>query len=230
MVTTRGLTTGSSIARSVSLALALALIASCGSDGGLASVDGGPTGADGGPTGGGTCKSVAACGGDLVGQWKITDNCVTGTVDLSTVCAGITATIDLTIIGSGAYNADLTYTQTGTNNGTVHYQFPTACIGTQTCVQVQSNLLSTTSGAQMGMTFSSAVCRSSGGGCACDAVTTSSSANETGTYTKAGGVLSTTHDGKTDTAKYCVEGTIMHQMPPDDPNMPVTGAVVFTKQ
>jgi hypothetical protein len=230
------LTTGRSTARSASLALVLALasLTSCGSDTGGASPDGGGTGGAGADSGGngGTCKAVAACGGDLVGRWTITDNCVVANADLNSVCAGATATLVYSFNGGMTLNADLTYTQTGTSGGTVHYLLPSTCISGQTCAQVQANLSKpSSSGAGMGLNLSSVVCSSSaGGGCGCDGVIASAPANETGTYTTANGILSTTHDGKTDAAKYCVEGATMRQMPTDDPNLQATGSIVLTRQ
>jgi hypothetical protein len=217
---------GSGAALLAIASLGLASIAACSSPAGNHS-DGGLGGAPGGGDGGGgaICGSVAACGGAVVGRWNITDVCVTGDMDLSDICTGITASIVLSVSGSATYNADLTYTQTGTQGGTVRYHFPTACLGTQTCAQVQANLLSAGSAAGMGLTFQSGTCFAEIAGCQCNAILTSSSADETGTYRTGGGTLTTTHDGTEDANRYCVNGNTMHQMVPE-----TTGAVVLTKQ
>ncbi len=217
-----------------SAVLAVVWIASCGGGSGVGS-DGGTGGAgavgDAGTdrgSDGPTCGAVAACGGAVVGRWNVTDGCVTAAPDLSNVCVGITATVKFLFTGSASYNADLTYTQTGSNGGTVHYQFPSACIGTQTCAQVQAVLLSAGSAAGMGFTFQSAVCASGGGGCACDATLASQAANETGTYSTTGGTLTTVHGATSDSAQYCVNGVTMHQMP--NVTTGATGSIVLTKQ
>lgn len=209
---------------------AVSLVA-CGGSSGLGADGGGTGGMTGGGGGGGsgaTCAAVAACGGAIVGNWAITDTCVNSAMDLSSICSGISASIAFSFSGSSTYNADLTYTQSGTVGGIVHYQFPAACIGTQTCAQVQAALLSAGSTAGMGLTFQSGTCSAQAGGCTCDAVIANSSADETGTYVTTGGTVSTTHTGTTDQSLYCVNGSTMHQMP--TPDQGLTGAIIFTKQ
>jgi hypothetical protein len=207
--------------------LGLASLVACGSSGGL-STDGTGGRNGGGDGGGATCGAVAACGGAVVGTWTITDQCVTEDADLSSVCAGITASISGVFSGNLTFNANLTYTQTGTAGGTVHYHFPTTCLGNQTCSQVQANLMTASASAGMGLTFQSVNCTAETAGCGCDAIIATAPANETGTYVVSGGTLSTTHDGTTDDALYCVNGNTMHQMPPA--SQPSTGAIILSKQ
>jgi hypothetical protein len=207
--------------------LGLASLAACGSSGGL-STDG-TGGTTGGSDGGGaTCGAVAACGGAVVGTWTITDQCVIVSGDLSNVCAGATASIAGLFSGTLTFNANLTYTQTGSQGGTVHYHFPTTCFPTQTCSQVQSAVVAANASAGMGLTFQSVSCAAETGGCACDAIIANSPANETGTYVASGGTLTTTHDGTADDAQYCVNGNTMHQMAPA--SQQATGAIILTKQ
>ena len=180
---------------------------------------------------GGTCSAVAVCDSSVVGGWEITQSCLTASPDLSSICAGVTASVVFSFSGTGTYNADLTYAQTGSMGAAIHYFFPASCVGAQTCAQVQSNIMSASSSSTMamGFTFQSVTCASNAGGCACDAKSTPASQDETGTYTVAGGILTTTHGGTRDTAGYCVSGATMHQMPTTGDTQ-VKGAVVFRKQ
>lgn len=77
-------------ARRVALVMGSLLVAACGSDGGD----------------GATCTTPAACGGDLVGKWRITSACLTDSVhDLD--CAGSTATIaSAKVEGTVEFGAD----------------------------------------------------------------------------------------------------------------------------
>jgi hypothetical protein len=175
-----------------------------------------------------TCGAVAACGGDVLGGWTITDTCVSANLDLSSVCAGATIQATLTFAGSQTFNADLTYAQVGSAGGSVAYHFPVSCVGAQTCAQVRDRILSAGSPEGMGFLFQSVTCNSEGGGCACDAVLSDISENETGTYSTSGGILTTVHGGTIDTTPYCVSGNTMRQMPAD--GEPETGAIVLTKQ
>jgi hypothetical protein len=191
--------------------LGLVMAAACG--GNADSGDGGVSHDDGGTP---SCLMPAACGGNVVGAWRITGSCVTFTLDLASVCPGLTADGTLKIVGGATYSADLTYVQTGTAGGTFQYHFPSSCLSGMTCAQRQADLMTT--GTQMG-TFSSVICRSAaGGGCTCDVTLLDSPNDETGTYTTTGGVLTTVHGGVTDETNYCVTGNVMQQVPSGDAN------------
>lgn len=217
------------LCQSAALLLLVASLASCGGGTGLGAGTDGSAGAGGGNDAAAACGTVAACGGDVTGRWNVTATCLTTALNLSNVCAGITATIAFSYSGNAVYNADLTYTQTASVGGAVHYQFPSSCLGTQTCAQVQANILASNSALAMGMSFQSATCQTANGGCACDATLSPSPANETGTYSTTANVLSTAHAGMTDQVNYCVNGNTMHQMP-TAATTNVSGSLVLTKQ
>lgn len=183
----------------------------------------------GGKSGSGAaCKTVDACGGNVAGHWTVADSCVTDDVDITSSCAGGTAKVAITFQGGVTYSADGTYVQTGTQAGKVHYQLPTACFGGQTCTTIAGALKTGSMEVSMGFSYSSVTCtNASGNSCACDATIATSDAGENGTYTTSGGTLTTTHDGTSDTTKYCVEGNVMYQMPPDTS---AAGAIVLDKQ
>jgi hypothetical protein len=169
---------------------------------------------------------VSACGGDVVGTWLVTQSCVTGTEDLSSICAGSSADVTFTFGGTTTYNADLSYTSTNTGGGTTRYHDPSSCLpGGVTCDQWGQALM------QVGM-YSSVACATDGAGvCNCDAVSPSTSATETGTYSVSGGVLTTTHGGTTATGGYCVEGNTLYEIPAfGDGGVAFMGNVVLTKQ
>jgi hypothetical protein len=220
--------TRGALGQSAALLLVVTSLASCGGGSGLGAGNDGSADAGGGNDAA-ACGTVAACGGDVSGRWNVTATCLTAALDLSNICAGITATIAFSYSGNAVYNANLTYMQTSSVGGAVHYQFPSSCLGTQTCAQVQATLLASNSSVAMGMSFQSATCKSANGGCACDATLSPSPANETGTYSTTPTVLSTVHAGMTDQVSYCVTGNTMHQMP-TAAMANVSGSLVLTKQ
>jgi hypothetical protein len=209
----------------------LALFLACNSSAVNRGADGGDSGgpgqsADAGDTGGGACGTVSACGGDVVGTWKVTQSCVSATEDLSSACAGASASIDFVVAGTATFNADRTYTATSTGSGTTHYHYPSACLNGSTCVQFGEVLMA------VGM-YSSSACATDGtGACNCDAVTSSTASTQIGTYSISGGTLTTVSDGMAVNVPYCVTGNVMQQLPASsDGGAPrTTGSVVFTRQ
>jgi hypothetical protein len=213
--------------RAARILIGLALFMSCGGSGSHGGGDDGGAGA-GGSDGGGTCGAVSACGGDLVGLWLVTQSCLISTEDLSSVCAGASASIDFAFSGTSMYGADHSYTSTTTGGGTTHYHYPSACLPSgKTCTEF-GQLLMPVGG------YSSITCTTDNTGvCNCDGVTPSTSGSETGTYSTAGGTLTTTHAGTTSSIPYCVSGNVMNQMPAltttDGGTAQVTGSVVLVR-
>src|SRR5882724_10705954 len=128
---------------------ALALLAGCGG------------------SSGGTCANAAACGGAIVGMWKITSSCVT--VDISGMmnmdCPGETLSASsVTITGAVTYNADMTYSANSKMTGDVVITVPASCLsqegGTVTCDELTQALQ-----ASMASMFQSANCVGAGSGC-----------------------------------------------------------------
>src|SRR5688572_8596237 len=81
---------------------------------------------------GGSCGMVAACGGDVVGDWTIVDTCLTasgGGALFGDFCP--TATVDaagLRMSGMGSYRADLTYSGMTTLSGSMAFVLPASCL------------------------------------------------------------------------------------------------------
>jgi hypothetical protein len=226
------------------LAGAALLVLSCGGGGGQ-STDGGTGGAHPGTGGalggsggaggqaagtggsGASCGAVAACGGDIVGTWKVTQSCVTATDDLSTTgngCSGASAGFNFTYAGTITYNADQTYDSTLTAGGVVHEHFPSGCMPFGlTCQQL----------GQSAMDAGAGTCSTDAqGGCNCDAVTSLTTTSPSGTYSVSGSQLTTTSQaGKASTSSYCVKANLLYGIAaPGDGGISATGEIVFTKQ
>ena len=181
---------------------------------------------DGGDGGGLACKTISPCGGDVVGVWSVTDSCLSGTDDLSSTCAGLSADLSLSVSGTTTYNADQTFTATVTGSGTTVYHYPAACIpGTATCTQLGQTLMA------IGM-YSSVTCTTDSGGiCNCVAITTVAPTTEMGTYSTSGSTLSVTQNGTTSTSPYCVNGDLLYEMnAPGDGGAAITGSIVLMRQ
>jgi hypothetical protein len=188
---------------------------------------------------GGTCGNTTACGGDIVGTWKITSSCIS--VDATSMvasmgCPGETASASgFTITGSITYNADMTYSSNSTLSGNVVVGLPASCLTQQgitiTCGQLQQVLqgMAATAG------FQSVRCSGSSG-CSCTVALAPQASTETGTYgTTAAGVLTTTAAGGTPSGgDYCVKGTTLTESPQAGASMmgqgSISGTITLTKQ
>jgi hypothetical protein len=157
----------------------------------------------------GTCSSVAACGGDIVGTWKVVSVCgkATGTITGQGGCTVGVSDIPLNASGTYTFNADGTYTTTASLSDSDAFTFGAACLSTngvtQTCAQLASALMSS---ANPLATTSLWECSPTAvGGCSCTASVTAS-ATPSGTYTTAGNVLTETPTGLAAFAlDYCVQ-------------------------
>jgi hypothetical protein len=216
------------------------LVASCGGGGqsgtggsgggggsGAAGASGnGGTGTTGGADGGVNCNAVTtACGGDVVGTWKVIQTCLSATVNLSSICPGASAVYDYTVSGTVTYNADLTYSSSGTVSAVVHETYPNGCMPFgYTCAQLES----------IGMDAGTSSCAADGQGtCTCDGVVAPASSVETGTYKASGGTLTSMYNGTTRLASYCVQGNLLYESFEEQPDGGTTTAVgiyVWTKQ
>jgi hypothetical protein len=204
----------------LSAALAPALL-SCGGDGALAS-----------------CGKVAACGGDVVGNYTIAGACVNNSalnMNVGLDCPGATALASgVSASGSASFNADLTYTMTQTLTASVTEMIPASCLTqnglTLTCTQVDQ-LLQTLIQMEPG-TFQSAHC-SGNTSCTCSFVLAPQMMTESGTYVAAGTTLTlTASDGSSSSGSYCVQGNNLHLLSMDMtmPMGTITADTVLTKK
>lgn len=186
-----------------------------------------------GSSSGGNCANSAACGGDIVGTWKITSTCLSANAVMgdSTCPTSTVSASHVTIIGSTTYDADMTYTQTGKLNGMATVVFPASCLTLQgltlTCDQLnQTFQMNPTPGISIHCTGSSS--------CSCDETLSDFDSSEAGTYTTTpAGVLTETPTGGTATVSdYCAKGTTLTESPHSGSAMmgqPLSGTITFTK-
>jgi hypothetical protein len=190
----------------------------------------------GGGGGGSTCSNAAACGGSIVGSWKITSSCVT--VDTSSMvpdmdCPSATGMAEgFKVTGSVSYAADLTYTSNTTVSGTVVVTLPASCLMQQgitlSCAQLQQGLQAAATDAG----FSSATCTGSSG-CTCKLALAPQASTTSGTYTTtAAGLLTETETGgDASQSDYCVKGTALTVSPHTMAGMDgLSGTITLAKQ
>ncbi len=190
--------------------------------------------------GDGKCQNGAACGGSIVGAWKITSTCLTldlGSTMGSANCPEQTsAAKNLKASGNVTYGADLTYTSNLTLSYDAVVTQPKSCLMvgniTLTCDQLQQAVE-----ARLAMTaFTSVSCKgSAGGGCACTFGGASEAITDAGTYTTTGaGLLTqTTTGGTPDDSDYCAKGSALTLSPHAGSGMmgpSVSGTITLTKQ
>ena len=184
-----------------------------------------------------SCEDVAACAGDVVGDWTISSSCLD--VDAAQMmgtssCPGATGRAsDWTVTGSTTFTADLTYSSTTTVNGNVIVTLPAACLRqngvTLSCAQLQDALESSLADSN----FSSARCSASAGsGCACTIGLLPISSTTSGTYsTTPAGVLKQTDTGGTSSSSaYCVQGSTMTLSPEPMTVTTTSGSITLTRQ
>lgn len=165
----------------------------------------------------GTCSMANACGGDIVGNWKITSSClkVTGTFD-NADCPTASINASLHATGTASYRADMTYSLAFVLSGTETIGFPATCLTvngvTVTCDQLNQQFATNP---PAGIT--ALHCTSAGsGGCNCTTTLPDQTDTEVGTYTTGAGTLTTTQAGSTPEpgGGYCVQGTTLDLTPP----------------
>jgi hypothetical protein len=191
--------------------------------------------------GGKSCAGFTACGGNAVGNWKITGTCLSGNPEPDESCPEGTADASgLTITGNIMLNSDMTYSSQTTVGGSMKMTVPPSCLMqggiTVTCDQLQQVLQ--LSVADPESPFSAATCKSAGSNCACTFTFKSTPSTEQGTYATAGNVMTVTPSGGTpETQDYCVSGTKLQLKSPSMSmsmggmmNMELTGILTLTKQ
>jgi hypothetical protein len=180
------------VARLVSVLIGAAAASSCGSGG----------------SGSGECVGAVACGGDLVGQWSITSDCIQSSSPSGSCAGERLESSGLHVSGTFVFNADLTYTTNATISGTVTEVFPSACLTYQgvTCAQLTASLQYS---AQTGGVGGSCA-TGAGGACDCTLQYPTQTSTQTGTYSTSGStVTNTPTGGSASTSSYCVQGSTL---------------------
>lgn len=189
--------------------------------------------------GNGSCGKVQPCGGSVVGNYSVSAACYdTAALNMMNViadCPGATVNISgLSVSGSGSFNADMTYSVMETISASVSETIPASCLMmsgiTLTCAQLDQaiqTLLTQNPG-----TYQSAHCAGSSS-CTCSFVLAAQTTSETGTYTTAGTIITTTNStGTSSSSSYCVQGNELHMLQVDMTMAmgKVQADLVFTKK
>jgi hypothetical protein len=153
-------------------------------------------------TGASACGLADACGGDVVGTWKISTFCVSNAASpFGASCPS--GTDDVSVSGDETFDVRADGTVSTTTNISVNsaIHVPTSCLGGIDCTALQSQLAAQGQG--------TVTCTASPTGCDCQqalpvAVTGS------GTYTTSGSTFTvSTTGGSPQSYSYCVRGSTL---------------------
>jgi hypothetical protein len=164
---------------------------------------GGTTTSGSGNGGNAVSCNTTACGGDIVGKWKILSYCGTTSQTTSAGCAE-PMTSDLggmTVSGTFEYRADGTYTASMTLTGTERVTYPAACL-TMTCDKLNESLQQVADAGVASYTCAAAA----SGACTCSVTMAATIKPTQGTYSVSDGVLTEGAAGSQSTSDYCVQG------------------------
>jgi hypothetical protein len=199
-----------------------------------------------GSSGSGSCGKVAPCGGDITGNWTISDACVSNTAVMMQItqfvpnCTTVTASAgSVHATGSASFNADMTYSLTETLTASGKAKVPPECLQTGgitlTCAELDQVLQALIAANSVPVT--SAHCSGSGS-CDCDVTLAPTTTTEMGTYATTGTTLTTTAStGTVNAIGYCVQKNELHMaavdatMPTNAMGQPnIDADTVFKKQ
>lgn len=166
-----------------------------------------------------SCGSFTACGGSVVGTWKISNLCM-GQADAgvsngdASACSGTPTNVSATYGGTLTFASDGTYTVSLTTAGSASFTYSSSCLSSMgmTCTQIDS-LLKSLGTSDAGVSGSCA--SASSGGCACSETLNSTMSPETGNYTTSGSTItmqsstSTSTSTTADLSDYCVQGNTL---------------------
>jgi hypothetical protein len=162
----------------------------------------------GGAGGAGACGTVEPCGGDIVGTWKLTEDCV-NLAALQPAAQQICATARITsatagVSGTLTFNADLTYTRTQTTTAIIDWSIPISCVSGLTCADFGALV-------QAGITAGETFTCTGTVSCSCQEAGVESH-SESGTYALSGTDLTVVNDldGSASSGGYCVQGGALH--------------------
>ncbi len=161
--------------------------------------------------------STAACGGDPEGTWAVNEGCAPDAeFELDWCAEGYMKVTGFTNTGTLTINADGSYA-TAFDGGSVSMEIfaATSCLNGATCAELQE---------QAEQSIPGVVCVDSTGGCTCTASTTTDPDSDAGTWTASGSVItfSSTDDGNSQAADFCVDSDEMWlQMREGESDMPL---------
>ena len=153
-----------------------------------------------------TCPVVTPCGGNLVGDWAIKQECVELGVDAPPgLCAGTTIGVsDLTAVGTVSFKADNTMSTSGTFSFTETIRFPGSCFTADQCTAYAAALSAQASVMNPHCAYAAAT------GCSCT-MTASQVAMSSGTYQVQGSTLTITSTAaaQPEVDSFCVAGNTL---------------------
>ena len=152
----------------------------------------------------------SACGGDIVGTWRITSVCAELSGAIIDVCPTAIAMVDLMLEGTVTFEADGTRSSELTGKSTITYTLDADCLDAITMGMPPDSCDVLSKEADPSMDKGPTTC--SGDvtvGCTCVEDTPESTETKTGTYTVEGNTLTSTDDadGTVTMAELCVQGT-----------------------
>lgn len=149
--------------------------------------------------------AVVACGGELVGTWKITASCLEGSPSPLDTCPGTLVTFEsFSASGALTFSADGTWQRDGVVTVTAQESFGSSCGSDALCSGYTSEFEAVAGVEQ-------ATCSTSSGACVCEYMQQVTSSNF-GTYTSDGSGLAELYDqsaGTTRHDQYCVNGNTL---------------------
>jgi len=161
---------------------------------------------------GATCGGTEPCGGDVVGTWSITSDCVSAAeanaefqASSNDFCPAATASVGgINHTGTIVFNSDATYSiDSVIESFSTRITLPSSCLNGMQCSDLTQAFASDA-------TIQSATC-SGGSSCVCTIASVPQTVIDSGTYTTAGTSLevqSTTSGA--DAVPYCVQGDKFH--------------------
>jgi len=178
---------------------------------------GGTAGADGGPSVGGSsgadaglstlpaCTGFNACGGSIVGTWKLPGKVLCGSqgpgAPPSSSCTALNNLAELLQSGTLAFSDSGTWVSSMTFNGTETLTYPASCLsGGATCASRAAN------SPDAGMV--GACIENTSGQCVCTYTLDNMTMGGQGTYTTSGGKLSVVGSDPS-SMDYCVQGNAL---------------------
>ncbi|MEO8177259.1 MAG: lipocalin family protein [Deltaproteobacteria bacterium] len=157
---------------------------------------------EGGSTGPVDC-SFNACGGSLVGTWRLSAACIESDPDLFEDCPQATVDAHANVSGTMTFNANSSYNINISIGGNLSVSLPTACLDGQSCASVGEEI--------------DASCTSTGAACSCTTEVESDSNQETGTYATTSNTFTFIEAGDDEgyANEYCVTGNTLKISDPD---------------
>jgi hypothetical protein len=152
----------------------------------------------------------SACGGDIVGTWRIKSVCAELSGALIDVCPTAIAMVDLTLDGAVTFDADGTRSSELTGKSTITYTLDADCLDAITMGMPPDSCDVLSKEADPSMDKGPTTCSGDPTvACTCVEDNPESTETKTGTYTVEGNTLTSTDDadGTVTMAELCVQGT-----------------------